>query len=392
MQDFVTVPRAGVRQACYRAPLVTGGRTSFCVPRRAAALSALLIGLLVAGLLAASVPGAHADSIGSKRAQARQVLAQLQRLDAAAQRANSRYQAASHKLRRVEHQLVVNKQALGVARGNLDRAQRILEKRLVAIYTSDDQESTLAVILGAHSLDDLIARIETVNSVSKQNAVLIHEVVSFQGQIVHRQALLRGERVRQRRLVSARAAERDQIEGRLASERHLYSTVRGQIEQMASRQQAQQAAAAHAARVAVQAQSRPSLVPTAGPVNSIPGDRYSSVVGIAMRYIGVPYVWGGASPNGFDCSGLVMYVFAQVGISLPHYTVAQWDYPDSVSVPRSQLEPGDLVFFYGLGHVGIYVGGGNFIHAPHTGSSVRIDSLNEAGYSSAYDGAKRILG
>jgi cell wall-associated NlpC family hydrolase len=61
-------------------------------------------------------------------------------------------------------------------------------------------------------------------------------------------------------------------------------------------------------------------------------------------------------------------------------------------VSRSQLEPGDLVFFYGLGHVGIYVGGGNFIHAPHTGSVVRIDSLNGAGYSSAYVGAKRILG
>ena len=88
-------------------------------------------------------------------------------------------------------------------------------------------------------------------------------------------------------------------------------------------------------------------------------------------------MWGGESPRGFDCSGLVAYVYAQVGVSLAHYTVAQWNYPDSVSVPRNQLEPGDLVFFDGLGHVGIYVGGGNFIHAPHTGSSVRIDSLSE---------------
>jgi cell wall-associated NlpC family hydrolase len=111
-----------------------------------------------------------------------------------------------------------------------------------------------------------------------------------------------------------------------------------------------------------------------------------------MQYLGVPYAWGGASPKGFDCSGLVMYVFAQVGISLPHYTVAQYNYPDSVSVPRDQLQPGDLVFFAGLGHVGIYVGGGNFIHAPHTGSSVRIDSLSGGWYASEYDGAKRILG
>jgi cell wall-associated NlpC family hydrolase len=123
-----------------------------------------------------------------------------------------------------------------------------------------------------------------------------------------------------------------------------------------------------------------------------PPSRYGGVVGIAMRYLGVPYVWGGSSPSGFDCSGFVMYVFAQVGISLPHYTVAQWDYPDSVSVPRNDLQPGDLVFFAGLGHVGIYVGNGQFIHAPHTGDVVRIDSLSEGWYSSEYDGAKRILG
>jgi cell wall-associated NlpC family hydrolase len=114
-------------------------------------------------------------------------------------------------------------------------------------------------------------------------------------------------------------------------------------------------------------------------------------VGIAMGYLGTPYVYGGASPSGFDCSGLVMYAYAQVGVSLPHNTVAQWSYPDSVSVSRSQLQPGDLVFFYGLGHVGIYVGGGNFIHAPHTGSVVRIDSLSGS-YAAEYNGAKRILG
>jgi cell wall-associated NlpC family hydrolase len=111
-----------------------------------------------------------------------------------------------------------------------------------------------------------------------------------------------------------------------------------------------------------------------------------------MQYLGVPYVWGGASPSGFDCSGLVMYVFAQVGVSLPHYTVAQYNYPNSVPVPRNELQPGDLVFFAGLGHVGIYVGNGQFIHAPHTGDVVRIDSLNSGWYSSEYDGAKRILG
>jgi cell wall-associated NlpC family hydrolase len=364
-------------------------------PGRLAAASALLIGLLAAGLLGASAPRAHAGSIGSKRAEAQRVLGELQQLDASAQKANSRYQAASRQLRRVEHQLRVNRQALGVARGNLSHAERTLARRLVTLYTSGDQQSSLAVILGARSLDDLISRLEAANTMSKQDATLVHEVTGYQRQIVHHRNVLRTDRAQSRRLVSTRAAERNQIAGRLASARRLYASVKSQLQSMISQQQAAQAAAAHAARAAASAQAAApkGSFGVGQPVSSsVPPGRYSGVVGIAMQYLGVPYAWGGASPKGFDCSGLVMYVFAQVGISLPHYTVAQYNYPDSVSVPRDQLQPGDLVFFAGLGHVGIYVGGGNFIHAPHTGSSVRIDSLSGGWYASEYDGAKRILG
>ncbi len=105
-----------------------------------------------------------------------------------------------------------------------------------------------------------------------------------------------------------------------------------------------------------------------------------------MQYLGTPYVWGGASPGGFDCSGLVVYAYAQVGVSLPHSSYAL--YNAGVPVSYDQLQPGDLVFFNGLGHVGIYIGGGSFIHAPHTGDVVKISSL--AGYS-GYVGARRIL-
>ncbi len=105
-----------------------------------------------------------------------------------------------------------------------------------------------------------------------------------------------------------------------------------------------------------------------------------------MQYLGVPYVWGGATPSGFDCSGLVMYVFAQLGVSLPHYAAAQ--YGLGTPVARDQLQPGDLVFFDGLGHVGIYIGGGQVIHAPHTGDVVKISPLSDFG--SSYVGARRI--
>jgi peptidoglycan DL-endopeptidase CwlO len=107
-----------------------------------------------------------------------------------------------------------------------------------------------------------------------------------------------------------------------------------------------------------------------------------------MSYLGVPYVWGGSSPSGFDCSGLVAYAYSQMGVSLPHSTYALYGMGTAVS--KDQLEPGDLVFFDGLGHMGIYIGGGQFVHAPHTGDVVKISSLGESWYASTYVGARRI--
>ncbi len=109
----------------------------------------------------------------------------------------------------------------------------------------------------------------------------------------------------------------------------------------------------------------------------------------ARLELGQPYTWGGTSPGtGFDASGLVTWSFAQVGISLPHYTEAL--FAKGVRVPRRSLEPGDLVFFHDATHVGIYLGRGRFIHAPHTGDVVRIASLSNHWYRTGYTGAVRI--
>lgn len=144
---------------------------------------------------------------------------------------------------------------------------------------------------------------------------------------------------------------------------------------------------AHARLGALQNGTSPAALPF-----GFTGGSTSGVVSLALQYLGVPYLWGGATPGGFDCSGLVQYVYAQLGVSLPHNTVAQWHDPIAVSIPRDQLQPGDLVFFNRLDHVGIYIGGGYIIDAPHTGTDVRIDSLSEGWYAANYDGAKRVVG
>ena len=113
----------------------------------------------------------------------------------------------------------------------------------------------------------------------------------------------------------------------------------------------------------------------------------AAVVKYARHFLGIRYVYGGTSPaSGFDCSGFTRWVYAHFGISLPHYSGAQWGLGHPVS--RAGLRPGDLVFFSGLGHVGLYIGGGRFIHAPHTGTRVSIDTLAHHG---SYVGARRLV-
>jgi cell wall-associated NlpC family hydrolase len=108
---------------------------------------------------------------------------------------------------------------------------------------------------------------------------------------------------------------------------------------------------------------------------------------LALRWLGAPYRWGGASPGGFDCSGLVHYTYARLGVRLPHNAAAQFGY--GRPVPRSRLRPGDLLFFSGLGHVGLYVGGGRMIHAPQSGERVEIVAL-AARYGARLVGARRL--
>lgn len=116
--------------------------------------------------------------------------------------------------------------------------------------------------------------------------------------------------------------------------------------------------------------------------------RRDRIVVLAWRAVGAPYRWGGSSPRGgFDCSGLTQWVYRHIGISLPHYTASQWRY--GRRVPRRAIRAGDLLFFSGLGHVGIYLGHGALIHAPHPGARVQLAHLR-GWLASSFYGARRL--
>jgi cell wall-associated NlpC family hydrolase len=145
-------------------------------------------------------------------------------------------------------------------------------------------------------------------------------------------------------------------------------------------------AEAHA-RLRALRRARSSRIVPAQPMPMLgTGAGHPQAATIALKYLGVPYVWGGSTPHGFDSSGLVMYVYRQLGIKLPHYTVSQWNM--TVPISRAKMKRGDLVFFEGLGHVGIYLGDRKYVSAPHTGAVVRIDRIG-AGHLS-FDGARRV--
>jgi len=367
-------------------------------------LCTLGLAALAAGV-ATTIAGARSTpQIRAAQAHERAVMAQVNAIGKDLQLAEDQWANAQHRLALVNASLRQNEYRLHVARGNLKAAQQRLQARLYSLYVNG-APSTIDVIAGAHSLSQLIDRAESAQVLSNQDAALGQQALSFEHSVQERERQLHQLKLKREQTVREAAARKQQRASELAQQKRLLASIHSSISQLQAQEAARERAAAAAARARLQAEiaarkaaeqaaaaqppqssSAPTLTPP--PPVSVPtgggaGAGHAAAASIALRYLGVPYVYGGASPSGFDCSGLVMYVYAQLGISLPHYTVAQWNATQPVSSPA----PGDLVFFNGLGHVGIYLGGGRFVNAPHTGSVVRIDSISSFG---GYDGARRV--
>ncbi|MGH2976960.1 MAG: NlpC/P60 family protein [Gaiellaceae bacterium] len=368
-------------------------------------LCTLGLAALVAAV-AATVARAHSTpQIRAEKAHERQVLAEVDQIGNKLQAVEDQAQNAQNRLELVKQSLHRNEYRLHVARGNFHAAQQRLMSRLYSLYVNGTP-TTIEVLAGAHSLSQIIDRAESAQLLTNQDHSLGTQALRFEHAVQARERQLK--QLKQKRVQAVReiAAEQRKVTAALGEQKRLLASIHTTISQLVVQEQARErrlqaeeearvraeiAARKAAARAAAETQTQPATstsnpIITPPPVSvpiGTPGAGHAAAASIALRYLGVPYRWGGASPSGFDCSGLVMYVYAQLGISLPHYTVAQWSATDAISSP----EPGDLVFFNGLGHVGIYIGGGRFVDAPHTGSVVRIDSMSSFG---GYDGARRV--
>ncbi|HUK45114.1 MAG TPA: NlpC/P60 family protein [Gaiellaceae bacterium] len=349
--------------------------------------------------LAGAAPAFGTSPIDEKKAEAQQVYGEIIQLDQSLSAADEQINLANIRLANVEAEQKVNRHELIVARRNLGRSRKLIMKRLVSLYTAT-QPTTLDLILGSTSLNDLMTRIDNADRLSREDSLVVHQVESFKAAVVQHAGELKDERAYARRLVARRQAVRQSVADRLSERQRLLTSIKGEISTLEAQAAARQLLMAKEAQARIdlaQAQQAQQVQDTVvGATASAPegvtvdpsSPFGSQVVSIAMSYIGTPYVWGGAAPGGFDCSGLVMYSFEQLGVSLPHSSYAMWDY--GVPVPYDQLQPGDLVFFDGLGHVGLYIGGGEFVNAPYTGAFVRVDSLTSGWAAANYVGARRI--
>ncbi len=346
---------------------------------------------LAATLAAAGGATAEPSQVEQQQARAESVMSQIEEIDSRLSHAIEAYNLANVKLDRIQRDLARNKRHLGLAKQNLGTAQTRLADRVVSLYTSGEDNSALGVLLGASSLSELLDRIETANRVSDQDATTLRQVITYRAQVKREHVNLTKARQAQAQVVASKAAQRGSIESQLAERQRMLAGIRSEIRRIQAAERARSLALARQVSTQTVDDTGGGGLGAAGstPDGAVvaPPSRYGGVVGIAMRYLGTPYRWGGSSPSGFDCSGFTMYVFAQIGVSLPHYTGSQWGMGTPVS--RDQLQPGDLVFFNGLGHVGIYVGGGSFIHAPHTGDVVKVSSMT-GWYASTYMGARRL--
>ena len=353
-------------------------------------LVALLIAVpAIAGLLLLAGSAGADPSVSSKRAEAQRAMDQINQMDRQLEEVGNRWQGAFYHLQQTTGKLNSTRVTLGMARKSLSTARHALARRVISVYMEQGNggDSTVAILFQATSLQNMIDSIEAAQSISNHDAQVVRQVTVFSKKVANQATALEKMQARQRVLLSQVTAEKNALEAKKAERQAYMKKVKSEIASLLAEQQRQAALAAARAKVTVahysQTQVSTQITP---PIGAAPSSSVgTSVVQAAMTKLGDEYVWGAAGPDTFDCSGLVVWSFAQVGISLPHYSYDLMS--GGVPVSYGDLQPGDLVFFYGGGHVGIYIGGGQFIHAPHTGTVVQVSTLS--GYGGGLTAARR---
>jgi cell wall-associated NlpC family hydrolase len=341
------------------------------------------VGLLGAALAVAVVGCLHAQPaladrlLDAKKARYAQVREDIRRLDDHAELLTEQYNKVVWKLGVLKQRMRIETRRLIAERAKLRYEQGVLARLMVEQYKGGDPR-TIEIVLSSTSLAqvtgsmDLKARLdmavkETVEAINRAKLAIEAE-----------RRAIHAAQIRMRALKQQIIVRRREIRRELRKRRRLVAQLGRQITVMTAADRIGQAELALAAQKWLRADLHADV--------GDPGQEMRDQVAIeALQQIGVPYVWGGASTSGFDCSGLVMWLYAKHGVALPHFAASQFHLGPQIS--KAELRPGDLVFFHKLGHVGMYIGHGWVVHAPHTGDFVRMAPFSMGWFQQTFVGA-----
>jgi cell wall-associated NlpC family hydrolase len=371
--------------------------------------------MVASATLSSAVPSAGADQLANLRAEAQVIADKISALGQTEAALGEQYDGGVVALQQANARVVAAAKELEAAEAHQGRAIANLRQDAVAAYVGDGPQFAVAGSLPLGNLNEALVRqeLEETFAADQSDALDSYRLAAAVASTARAQLLLartaaakqvaRLEADRQRvqgaedQLVSVQQGVKGQIATLVAQiqAEELAAEQRAEAQRLAEERAAAAAAAAAAAQAAAQAQAAAAAAAaarqaqdaqTSSPATSslsstatIPGVSAAAAVAVqaAESRVGDPYVWGAAGPGEFDCSGLVMWAYAQAGVYLPHYSGSQYD--DTVQIPMSDLEPGDLVFPADPGeHVAMYIGNGEIVQAPYTGADVQIIPLNPA--------------
>ncbi|KGM96496.1 glycoside hydrolase [Clostridium novyi A str. 4552] len=323
-------------------------------------------------------------------------------------------QANKSKIRSLQTDINKSQKDIQKAKADIKEEQELYNQRMRTMYMNGGVGGYLDVILGAENLGDLCQKVQAVKRISDLDKKIVKQLRDKQEDLQIKQDKLKTE---QNKVVTLNKAQEEKVKkceqdkkaqasldkeyrrevalyaGKLHSDQAQVNATMKAIEQM--RQQAAASARVSSAPAVSRSSSSISSKSTGGSSHASRPSRGSvsapasgnAIVSYAYNFLGTPYLWAANGPNAFDCSGFTCYVYAHFGVGLPRTSGAQSGTGSYVS--RDSLQPGDLVFFGSpVHHVGIYVGGGCYIHAPRTGDVVKVSSLSGR---SDYSGARRVM-